>query len=73
VADLKRAAGKPAILFKLASASLAQPDGAVRDVFLVGALIAVIALVVALFLRELPLRTTVGAAEEASAAAQAAR
>ena len=32
VADLKRVAGKPALLFKLAAASLAKPDGAVRDV-----------------------------------------
>lgn len=32
IADLKRVAGKPAILFKLASASMAHPDGAVRDV-----------------------------------------
>jgi TnpA family transposase len=32
VADLKRVAGKPALLFKLAAASVAQPDGAVRDV-----------------------------------------
>jgi TnpA family transposase len=32
VADLKRVASKPAILFKLATASLARPDGVVRDV-----------------------------------------
>ena len=32
IADLKRVAGKPALLFKLAAASLAQPDRAVRDV-----------------------------------------
>ena len=32
VADLKRVAGKPALLFRLAVASLARPDGAVRDV-----------------------------------------
>ncbi len=32
VADLKRVAGKPALLFKLAAASVAHPDGAVRDV-----------------------------------------
>ncbi len=32
VADLKRVAGKPALLFKLAAASVARPDGAVRDV-----------------------------------------
>ncbi len=32
VADLKRVAGKPALLFKLAAASLAKPDGTVRDV-----------------------------------------
>ena len=32
IADLKRVSGKPAILFKLARASVAQPDGAVRDV-----------------------------------------
>ena len=32
VADLKRVAGKPGLLFKLAAASLAKPDGAVRDV-----------------------------------------
>ena len=30
--DLKRVAGKPALLFKLAAASLSKPDGAVRDV-----------------------------------------
>ncbi len=30
--DLKRVAGKPALLFKLAAASLAKPDGTVRDV-----------------------------------------
>ena len=30
--DLKRVASKPALLFKLAAASLAKPDGAVRDV-----------------------------------------
>jgi hypothetical protein len=32
VADLKRVAGKPALLFKLAAASIAKPDGSVRDV-----------------------------------------
>jgi len=32
VGDLKRVAGKPALLFKLAAASLSKPDGAVRDV-----------------------------------------
>jgi hypothetical protein len=32
IVDLKRVAGKPALLFKLAAASLAQPDRAVRDV-----------------------------------------
>jgi len=32
VADLKHVAGKPALLFKLAAASVAHPDGAVRDV-----------------------------------------
>ena len=32
ITDLKRVAGKPALLFKLAAASLAQPDRAVRDV-----------------------------------------
>ena len=32
VADLKRVSGKPALLFKLAAASVARPDGAVRDV-----------------------------------------
>jgi len=30
--DLKRVTGKPALLFKLAAASLAKPDGTVRDV-----------------------------------------
>ncbi len=30
--DLKRVASKPALLFKLAAASLAKPDGTVRDV-----------------------------------------
>ncbi len=32
IGDLKRVAGKPALLFKLATASLAKPDGAVCDV-----------------------------------------
>ena len=32
ITDLKRVAGKPALLFKLAAASLAKPDGTVRDV-----------------------------------------
>jgi len=32
IGDLKRVAGKPALLFKLAAASLAKPDGSVRDV-----------------------------------------
>ncbi len=32
ITDLKRVAGKPALLFKLATASLSKPDGAVRDV-----------------------------------------
>lgn len=32
ITDLKRVAGKPALLFKLAAASLSKPDGAVRDV-----------------------------------------
>ena len=32
IADLKRVSGKPALLFKLAAASLARPDGTVRDV-----------------------------------------
>jgi hypothetical protein len=32
IADLKRVAGKPALLFKLAAASLAKPDGTVRAV-----------------------------------------
>ncbi len=32
ITDLKRVAGKPALLFKLAPASLSKPDGAVRDV-----------------------------------------
>jgi len=32
IGDLKRVAGKPALLFKLAAASVARPDGAVRDV-----------------------------------------
>jgi len=32
ITDLKHVAGKPALLFKLAAASLAKPDGSVRDV-----------------------------------------
>jgi hypothetical protein len=32
IADLKRVAGKPALLFKLAAASLARPDDPVREV-----------------------------------------
>jgi len=32
IGDLKRVAGKPALLFKLATASIAKPDGSVRDV-----------------------------------------
>jgi len=32
ITDFKRVAGKPALLFKLATASLFKPDGAVRDV-----------------------------------------
>ena len=32
IADLKRVAGKPALLFKLAAASLAKPDDTVRAV-----------------------------------------
>ena len=32
ITDLKRVVGKPALLFKLAAASLSKPDGAVRDV-----------------------------------------
>lgn len=32
IADLKRVSGKPALLFKLAAASLAQPDDTVRNV-----------------------------------------
>lgn len=32
VADLKRVSGKPALLFRLAAASLERPDGTVRDV-----------------------------------------
>ena len=32
ITDLKRVAGKPALLFKLAATSLAKPDGSVRDV-----------------------------------------
>jgi TnpA family transposase len=32
IADLKRVSGKPALLFKLAAASLARPDDTVRDV-----------------------------------------
>jgi len=32
ITDLKRVAGKPALLFKLAAASIAKPDGSVRDV-----------------------------------------
>ncbi len=32
ITDLKRVAGKPALLFKLAAASIAKPDSSVRDV-----------------------------------------
>lgn len=32
VADLERVATKPALLFKLAAASIAKPDGSVRNV-----------------------------------------
>jgi len=32
ITDLKRVAGKPALLFRLAAASIAKPDGSVRDV-----------------------------------------
>ncbi|HYZ32668.1 MAG TPA: MDR family MFS transporter [Crenalkalicoccus sp.] len=57
-------AARPSVPHGAAARAAAQ---GFHGVFLVGALIAVITLVIALFLRESPLRTTVGAAEEASA------